>query len=225
MAHRKQHFEKYATSMGFNALMPENWYSVQLRDIMNVKGTRNVILYHNNSVSKALLDLFPSIGIERSKFSFCQKTWTNAASRKYFFEMYAAYKHFDPLIAKNWYSQSSSDIMAMKGAKNVIRHHGNSISQALISLFPNIGLAGNMFLFRQHAWDTAEKRKSFFEHYAHSAGFDPLLPTNWYFQSKCKILASKGARSVLSYHSYSIPQALIELFPKIGLVKSQFKFM
>ena len=85
-----------------------------------------------------------------------------------------------------------------------------------------------------------ENRRKFFEDYAKMFGFDPQQAENWYSQSKdqvmlCKVSIStlfflriilcfmKGAAGVLYYHNYNLPQALLDLFPDIGLAKEYFR--
>lgn len=87
--------------------------------------------YHKGSVAKALVDLFPDIGIERKKmwpkcmlfylfFLFnsidviSSAAWHEAKYRRKFFEIYAKENEFDPLIAQNWYLQPKRKILANK---------------------------------------------------------------------------------------------------------------
>ena len=94
--------------------------------------------------------------------------WRKSRTRRKFFEEYAKEHSFDPNDSSNWYLQSSARIMAVKvgerregekgrreregsinelskGAQQVIAYHNNSIKQALLDLFPNIGLERAMF--------------------------------------------------------------------------------
>jgi len=94
--------------------------------------------YYGRSVKKALLSLFPDIGLDGTKLNMPR--WNDAANRKKFFEDYAKANGFDPLDPINWYSRPLSAIKLVKGASEVIAHHGHSVRKALVSLFPNIGL-------------------------------------------------------------------------------------
>jgi len=71
-----------------------------------------VISYHNGSVSKALLDLFPEIGLDKFKMGISR--WVDINNRRDFFEKYAKEKGFDPLHSSLWYLQPKSQIMAQK---------------------------------------------------------------------------------------------------------------
>ena len=89
------------------------------------------------SVSKALLEAFPNIGLEKSKFAWTKCTslsprlsffiilslslilfyivsWHTTESRRIFFERYAEQQGFDPLNPDYWYSQSRDKILAVK---------------------------------------------------------------------------------------------------------------
>ena len=99
------------------------------------------------------------------------------------------------------------------------------------------------FFFNKSApWQEASNRRMFFEKYALENGFDPLVPHNWYLQSREKIRSLKvhspslslfiiyfiftsliflliyclqGARQVLYYHNNNISNALENLFPEL----------
>jgi len=68
-----------------------------------------VLSHHNNSVPKALVDLYPDIGLEIIKFNLSTK-WHSEENRREFFEMYAKENGFDPLVPKNWYLQNAAKI-------------------------------------------------------------------------------------------------------------------
>jgi hypothetical protein len=83
-----------------------------------------VLKYHNYSISRALIELFPNIGLKKEKFhskpnhfSFLYYfinfyiAWNPQNSRQ-FFEKYAKDHGFDPLIPKNWYSVSYRSILS-----------------------------------------------------------------------------------------------------------------
>ena len=83
---RRRFFTTYAKLNSFDPLVPENWYlqpkdkilSDKVIKIRNKKqiqkklticqGARRVLFYHDGSFAKALVDLFPHIGLDISKF-------------------------------------------------------------------------------------------------------------------------------------------------------------
>lgn len=82
-------------------------------------------------------------------------------NRRVFFEKYAKQHNFDPRKAENWYSQPKERIMVqkvlamkainsilillLKGSHAVVFHHNNSLLQALLDIFPDIGLEAAKF--------------------------------------------------------------------------------
>jgi hypothetical protein len=77
--------------------------------------------FYSRSVAKALLDIFPEIGMDKAKIHAqcmsCAGVWcifllSNADSRhnisikRKFFENYAKDHGFDPLMAANWYTHA-----------------------------------------------------------------------------------------------------------------------
>jgi hypothetical protein len=93
-------------------------------------------------------------------------------------------------------------------------YHKHSLSQALIDLFPNIGLVKHKFKDRgknyiyifniciyfnfvkdMRPMKSEENRRTFFEVYAKQNGFDPLIAEYWYAQTKKKILSAKVGSS------------------------------
>eukprot|EP00026_Physarum_polycephalum_P003078 Phypoly_transcript_03087.p1 GENE.Phypoly_transcript_03087~~Phypoly_transcript_03087.p1 ORF type:complete len:857 (-),score=123.40 Phypoly_transcript_03087:4-2394(-) len=218
---RRKFFENYAKTMGFDPLNPNNWYSQPLDNILATKGSRGVLLYHKFSVPRALIDLFPNIGLERSKFGVWRSFWDKYINRRQFFVNYAIKYRFDPLNPENWYKQPRSRLLSFSGMQMVIRHHGQSISKALVDLFPDIGMDRTRFGV-QKFWVIASNRRRFFENYAKKKAFDPLIPENWYSQSRTAILNLKGAARVVSFHKFSVVKALVDLFPSVTFDASKF---
>lgn len=85
---RRKFFEAYAEANEFEFNNPHNWYKQSTDSIMAfevtinsflfllliavlnyLKGAERVTAYHNNSVVKALLDLFPDIGLDKAQFA------------------------------------------------------------------------------------------------------------------------------------------------------------
>jgi len=190
---------------------------------MSVKRVNSVLPFHNNSISKALLDLFPEIGLDKTKFHMINP-WRDERKRRAFFENYAESKGAArPLTAESWYSlcEDKGAILSSRGAQGVIAFHKNSVTQALVDLFPDLGLDKNRLLRTKDPAHNLKHRRKFFESYAMSNGFDPLDPVAWYAQPAKKIASMKSSRSVLLYHNRSVAKALFDLFPDIGLEKGK----
>lgn len=66
-------------------------------------------------------------------------------------------------------------------------YHQNSHRQALVDLYPDVGLD----LGRFQRWGSAEARREFFLHIAKELKFDGLNPYNWYNVTKATVLNFK----------------------------------
>jgi hypothetical protein len=97
------------------------------------------------------------------------------------------------------------------------------MGRALIELLPELKLESHKFkqctilfyllfflffsklIFLSSApWSDRENRREFFEKYAQSCGFDPLVPENWYSVPKQTILALKVLIIIIVIISYTI---------------------
>jgi len=108
----------------------------------------------------------------------------------------------------------------LQDLRSIIHNDYNqSISKTLINLFPEIGLDSGKFW---NMWNDIEERRKCLEKYAKENDFDPLIPENWYLQSREKIRLFPGMRGIVGYHGESVIQTIIDLFPNIHLDKSKF---
>eukprot|EP00026_Physarum_polycephalum_P000822 Phypoly_transcript_00823.p1 GENE.Phypoly_transcript_00823~~Phypoly_transcript_00823.p1 ORF type:complete len:527 (-),score=83.80 Phypoly_transcript_00823:937-2517(-) len=216
---RRKFFENYAKTHSFDPLSAESWHNQSVEAILSSKGASRVILYHDNSLAKALADLFPNIDLDKTKFEHSQPMLHYSGNRRRFFENYAREHGFDPLVADNWYSQPPSRFLSLPGGKSVLVYYKYSVPTALLDLFPNIGLRKSKFMYY---WRDRSNRRKFFEEYAQAEGFNPLSANDWYTQPLDEIMSYKEASRVMFYHGNNVAQALIDLFPEIGLRKSLF---
>jgi hypothetical protein len=74
------------------------------------------------------------------------------------------------------------------------------------------------FEIASNLWVEVEKRRKFFENYAKRKGFDPLIPENWYVQSRKKITSTE-VLSPPPLHSRPTPTLLLST-PALRLLSS-----
>lgn len=98
-----------------------------------MKGAKGVIAFHRFSVSSALIELFPNIGLDKSKFQFKSMLkiwkfficilfanitvvdyWNLPVNRRKYFIDFARENQFDPYNPKNWTTQRLEDIKLAK---------------------------------------------------------------------------------------------------------------
>eukprot|EP00026_Physarum_polycephalum_P003118 Phypoly_transcript_03127.p1 GENE.Phypoly_transcript_03127~~Phypoly_transcript_03127.p1 ORF type:complete len:674 (+),score=87.16 Phypoly_transcript_03127:242-2263(+) len=215
---RRQFLENYARSQGFDPQNPEPWYSQNKLKILSIKGGSTVLGYHGDSLLRALTDLFPKMEFDRVRFPSYR--WAKAENRRKFFLGYAKTKGFDPLVASNWYNQSTMDVLAVKGASRIFVFHGRNLAQALCELFPEWKL--DKAQFKKYVRKKIASKRQLFEKYAKDSGFDPLIPENWYSQPVSRILTFKNLARLVKNCKRSLPRMLVDAFPDIGLNKSEF---
>jgi len=151
---RRTFFENLARVNSFDPLEPDNWYLLRREDIQIVPGAQSILQYHE-SYAKALIELFPEIGLEKSKFppafskdtskkvqvgplsTLREPTGGTRFTRRLFFETYARDHNFEPSMVENWYKEPIPRIMATKGASRIVLKHG-SIMKGLMDLFPEL---------------------------------------------------------------------------------------
>eukprot|EP00026_Physarum_polycephalum_P003804 Phypoly_transcript_03819.p1 GENE.Phypoly_transcript_03819~~Phypoly_transcript_03819.p1 ORF type:complete len:654 (+),score=64.41 Phypoly_transcript_03819:47-2008(+) len=131
---RRQAFEKYAKENGFDPLVPKHWYTQPSEKIQKIKGIQSILRFHGRSIMRALLELFPTIGLDKSKFKFVQ-LWREKGNRKKFFTDYAQVCGFEPMDPNNWTPLVVKNLLKVKGIDGVIAYHKRSVAQALLDLF------------------------------------------------------------------------------------------
>eukprot|EP00026_Physarum_polycephalum_P004684 Phypoly_transcript_04707.p1 GENE.Phypoly_transcript_04707~~Phypoly_transcript_04707.p1 ORF type:complete len:664 (+),score=57.25 Phypoly_transcript_04707:58-2049(+) len=208
---RRSFFEKYAQENKFNPLIPTNWYAQSKAKILSTQGAKSVLNYHGHSISRAITDLFPEIGLKPKLW--IRSLWKDPKVRRKFFEKYAKENAFDHLNAEHWYSQSKNKILATKGAETIVKFHRNDVATAVRDLFPEIGLKPSLWTYSS-TWKDPRNRRKFFEKYAFDHGFDPLNLAHWYQHSRAQLLSCKGTSRIIKYHKHSVLQALRDLFPE-----------
>eukprot|EP00026_Physarum_polycephalum_P002518 Phypoly_transcript_02525.p1 GENE.Phypoly_transcript_02525~~Phypoly_transcript_02525.p1 ORF type:complete len:833 (+),score=92.99 Phypoly_transcript_02525:54-2552(+) len=220
------YLEKFARSRNLDPLLASSWYSVNRRTFMKLKGAKSILGYYNGSLQKAVIDLFPEIRFETSKFDrFPRKYWGSAQNRRVVFENFAKEKGFDPLSASGWYKVTMTDTKYTKGIRSVLNYYQDSLTNAVIHLFPDVVFNRKKFMTPRNYWGDPGNRRSLFVDLAKEHKFDPLIPDNWTSLDPEIINSSKGARAVLTYYKGSYVKALIDLFPNIGLDYSKFSVL
>eukprot|EP00026_Physarum_polycephalum_P004386 Phypoly_transcript_04404.p1 GENE.Phypoly_transcript_04404~~Phypoly_transcript_04404.p1 ORF type:complete len:567 (+),score=64.08 Phypoly_transcript_04404:352-2052(+) len=217
---KREVFERFATENHFDPLIPANWYSQRRSVLLSSPEIQRMIRNDaRQSVSQALIDSFPEIGLESGKLWNLRR---RLLKMRHFFEKFARTNNFDPLVPRNWYSQSKSQILAAKDSHLLGSFYRDNLSKALFDSFPGIGFKRTKF-WKLPLWKHPAERRKLLEKYAKENNFDPLNPENWYSQSRQKMYLFPGMRGIVSYHGESALQTIIDLFPDIGLEKSKFR--
>jgi hypothetical protein len=87
---RRRFFDELAHEKGFNPLDVGRWYRISLDEILekrvcetslpldndcNFQSAEHILMYHGGSYMKALIDLYPELHLERTKFQDAASTF------------------------------------------------------------------------------------------------------------------------------------------------------
>jgi signal peptidase I len=139
--------EKFARSRNMDPLLPDTWYSIPRRAIESTKEGTTIMHYSKGGYVRALLKMFPEIGLDPVKFyqyyNFRQH-WQEVENRRKWFVFFASERKFDPLLAENWYNITSEKLVDSK-AQAILRHYSGDVVSALVHLFPEVVFDGDRF--------------------------------------------------------------------------------
>eukprot|EP00026_Physarum_polycephalum_P002139 Phypoly_transcript_02143.p1 GENE.Phypoly_transcript_02143~~Phypoly_transcript_02143.p1 ORF type:complete len:817 (+),score=78.77 Phypoly_transcript_02143:221-2671(+) len=219
----RKFFDEFARENGFDPLVAQNWYQVSTSDIRKKETWSAALRAYSGNVVKALLYVYPDIGLEEAWFAHLPKNyWSNLDNRRNFFVTFAESKGFNPLIPDPWYSISYEMVYAHKGGPSVLTYYNGNVKSALLHLFPDVAFDHFKFATSRNFWEDSKNKREFFDKFARDRGFDPLLPANWYSLSLQEILATEKARRLLNQYKNDLSRALMDIYPDIGFSGDKF---
>eukprot|EP00026_Physarum_polycephalum_P002024 Phypoly_transcript_02028.p1 GENE.Phypoly_transcript_02028~~Phypoly_transcript_02028.p1 ORF type:complete len:915 (+),score=93.17 Phypoly_transcript_02028:73-2745(+) len=214
--HQRTYFCKFAEEMTSDFLEPRTWYSTTfLRILMQREGTRHILSHYGGDIARALQNAFPEIVFDPPAFS-SPVHWQEKRNRKVFFEAFAQENEFDSLVPQNWYYASRKKFFATQNASHVLRHYRGSFAEALLDLYPEIGLQKNkLFANNSDFWAQTTNRKIFLDNFATKKSFDPLSSEHWRTVSAAEIKNMKNGRSLLAQCNGSVKQLVCSVYPSL----------
>eukprot|EP00026_Physarum_polycephalum_P002350 Phypoly_transcript_02356.p1 GENE.Phypoly_transcript_02356~~Phypoly_transcript_02356.p1 ORF type:complete len:908 (+),score=118.97 Phypoly_transcript_02356:113-2836(+) len=221
---RKTFFDRFAHDKGFDPLVPGNWYSVTTRMFHDYQGYEAILNYYGGKLSDCLMQLYPDIGLQKSRFNLLSY-WQYSENRRAVLVHFAKVHGFDPLVAENWYQKTMDNFSSFPETRSMLYYYNGKYVAALTNLFPNIGLDPAKFVnIPLGYWTDVKNRRALFTHIAQERGFDPFNPSNWYPVSIASLLNVKGAASIVQqYYGGSLAKGLLDMYPEIGLEESKFR--
>eukprot|EP00026_Physarum_polycephalum_P001061 Phypoly_transcript_01062.p1 GENE.Phypoly_transcript_01062~~Phypoly_transcript_01062.p1 ORF type:complete len:464 (+),score=56.48 Phypoly_transcript_01062:1819-3210(+) len=220
-------FNNFARSHDFHPDDANAWYSCTTDMIFQAPGGMTVLHHYSGSLIRALIDVYPHLKMDASKFNFkSQYFWQDKVNRKKNQEKLSNKKDFDPLHPDNWYKISPFELKAEKGGSSFLNLYNSSTISALLDIYPNIGLDAKKFTSEARKYTCLKipkEGKKFFDKLAQKNGIDPLVPENWYTLPKSTVLHEKGSRAILSHFQHSYITALQQIYPDIGLQHTKFR--
>ena len=140
--------------------------------------------------------------------------WTDPDTLRSFFDKFAKEQSFDPRVPDNWYGVHVDTIAQLKVLSPsrprlyfipyfheliyfspiikhgpVIKQYNSGAKNALKKAYPDLPWRENWKII-ESPWNDIQKVRQFFDAYAKTTGFDPLIPDNWYQMS------TKGLKTV-----------------------------
>jgi hypothetical protein len=132
--HRKEFFQWASEEL--RILKPQDWYKVTLRQFGKIRGSVMLREHYGHSLATALQDMYPNHFWPRWKFERTPNGfWDNPETRRKFFLMMAEDEGWTSM--DQWYDVTSKKIRDHGGAGLMELHYANSVSRALMDLFPN----------------------------------------------------------------------------------------
>eukprot|EP00026_Physarum_polycephalum_P002130 Phypoly_transcript_02134.p1 GENE.Phypoly_transcript_02134~~Phypoly_transcript_02134.p1 ORF type:complete len:738 (+),score=96.58 Phypoly_transcript_02134:691-2904(+) len=209
---RRAFFENLAQDLGFDPLISENWYPFTIANINN-KRARDILRSHyESSLPRAVMHLFPEVKCLKRKFAQVPRNYYP----RLILDKFAKAQGFDPLVGSNWRFWDQEKFVAnCKHAETVLLRY-KSFHDALVDSYPDARLDFVPTRKRSSYWENSANRKLFFDEFAKSQNFDPLVRENWYSVTRETILQHDGGVTVLKYYQ-NLRDALTQIYPHIGL--------
>eukprot|EP00026_Physarum_polycephalum_P001205 Phypoly_transcript_01206.p1 GENE.Phypoly_transcript_01206~~Phypoly_transcript_01206.p1 ORF type:complete len:647 (+),score=92.12 Phypoly_transcript_01206:1465-3405(+) len=149
-------------------------------------------------------------------FQYWSPAFTKAMRK--FLERFALQRDLDPLDPKTWYFLSKTDL-----SENVAGLYGNAYASTFKHIFPEIGLDKNkLYHARRSRWNSIFNRKKWFDEFASSRGFDPLIAANWYKKTHAQLAQQEGFVGLIKKYSLSIGKALQHVYPTVNFHLGKF---
>eukprot|EP00026_Physarum_polycephalum_P001762 Phypoly_transcript_01764.p1 GENE.Phypoly_transcript_01764~~Phypoly_transcript_01764.p1 ORF type:complete len:946 (-),score=154.63 Phypoly_transcript_01764:299-3136(-) len=222
---RRTFFDDFARARHFNPLVAENWYAVKAAEIRACEGGAGVLRYYDGSYVRALMALYPKIGLKPSGFLRTPVNyWDDRRNRRKFFEEFAALKKFTTRQAAPWYGYEPADFEEVfpKEAKALFQRF--PWPEVLVTAFPEVHFdSSTKFKTTAENVDFSDPalQQVFFDQLAKEKGFEKTLAENWYKVTREEILAKKGGNEIVALRGGYIP-AIVAAYPDIGLELMKF---
>eukprot|EP00026_Physarum_polycephalum_P005484 Phypoly_transcript_05519.p1 GENE.Phypoly_transcript_05519~~Phypoly_transcript_05519.p1 ORF type:complete len:450 (+),score=67.80 Phypoly_transcript_05519:184-1350(+) len=224
----RKFLDDLARSKNLDPLIADTWYKIPLRELrFQERGKPWPLFHYSASCVKALLDIYPDIGLDESKFTSARKShWKVHRNRKLFFDKFAERQGFSANVPKNWYHVNKKLVLRQTGGGAILKQF-DTLPAALIDAYPNLDFDPSKFTNRPPKnlpayWRIKSARKDFFDQLARKKGMDPLVAENWYHLRSDEIFAERGASALLEYYDHSFINGLIDVYPNVNFIETKF---
>jgi len=122
------------------------------------------------------------------------------------------------LDAEKWYSITNKEIKR-SGGRGLLDYYNGSYIKALTILYPE--LKENLLQLKE-GWRALANQRTFFDGFARSKNFNPLLDAENWYSVTYKEITRAGGSGLLGYYGGSHTRALRKLYPELILIKGKF---
>jgi hypothetical protein len=204
--HRK-YFESVSKDLNLKSL--EGWYHVSKSDVSRYGSGGPMPLFYGNSLSVALMELFPEHKWVIWRFSKVPEGfWDKVENRRSFFEW--LYKELKLKDTDGWYRVTRTSV-ARYGGSALLAMHQDSLPKTLQAIYPEHTF--NIWRFQQtpkSTWNDIRNQRSFFEWLGKKMGLRDL--SGWYKIVKLD-LVRYGGRGMMGAYNHHLSDALLKIFP------------
>eukprot|EP00026_Physarum_polycephalum_P001288 Phypoly_transcript_01289.p1 GENE.Phypoly_transcript_01289~~Phypoly_transcript_01289.p1 ORF type:complete len:982 (+),score=115.84 Phypoly_transcript_01289:110-3055(+) len=218
---RRTYLEDFAKSKKFDPLVPENWYKISTAQLLVETNAHTVLSFNDGNLPASLSALFPEVKFDVAKFPPLPRIHLEIARHRKKFLKFAEKMGFNPLVTENWYPITRLQAISFPGIEHTLSCYGRSLHAALEAVFPELNFDRRKFA-NALKWHDVGNRRKFFDDFAASQGFDPLLPQNWYSVKRRSFTNEFSLGSVLTVYGGSLVKALLHNYPEIGFQDSKF---
>lgn len=157
LGNQRMFMNKLAENLGFGKDEWEFWYGVDTETIRE-HGGAGLLSFYGNSLSAALLRIYPHYNWELSKFSKKpQAFWNSADNQRTQVESIAAKLGFSPSEMDMWYSVLRRDFVKFGGAPLLLRF--GSLANVLRSVYPEHEWKLDAFVGAYESSNTQDSRR------------------------------------------------------------------
>lgn len=206
----QRNFLDYA-SQRLNVHTQDDWYKVSFKDIVSLGGAPLRRIY-KNSMYNTLVSVYPNQDWPIWKFNRVPSgQWDDLNQQRQFMDMVAqklGLKSMD-----DWYYVKQSQIKQLGGASLLQHYYHNSLSAALMQIYPNHKWNIELFKVPNGYWDNTENVRRFLAQFLNHDSSATPSNEDFYNLSVSKIY-EKGGRGLLSKYGFSLYNLLEHAYPE-----------
>eukprot|EP00026_Physarum_polycephalum_P000761 Phypoly_transcript_00762.p1 GENE.Phypoly_transcript_00762~~Phypoly_transcript_00762.p1 ORF type:complete len:886 (-),score=68.50 Phypoly_transcript_00762:72-2729(-) len=210
IAQQRQAFGEIAHTHGLDPLVASSWYSIRASDATKHKGIKDILHVYKNSFVKALLRIFPHIGLDKNKLIEVNATTIPTHEKR---------RLINELSQQLGYGSSYEDFYQLSSQK--FRHNGlrylilpynDSAVKLITSSFPEH--AWHEWLFEHppiQLWNDKQTHKHYVDWLGTKLGIKDM--GEWYARSAKDVHQNKGKVLLSSHYNDSLGELLKFVYP------------